>query len=199
MSLQHAFLDEAEIAQMAARWGTPIRQDIMLNVEPEFWYSWEEGKWQQRRGEVMFLLPRPGGLLLHRKPDYPKDGWRLLTGGIELGEGVDEAIAREPVEEVGLALGVRRYVAIVSYEIRCEGASYPWATHIFLLPYSDEALQPSHDDEIEETMVVPLTRMNAVADKLERLASPWRDWGRFRAVAHRIVQRYVKPEEIAKP
>lgn len=187
-------IDEAEIREMATLWGEPAREQVRLEVAPEFWLPWE-GKWESRRGEVLFLLPRPGGLLLHRKHHYPDGAWRLLTGGIERGEPVWETIAREPEEEVGLALPVRRYVALLSYEIVCEGRGWPWATHIFLLPWSDAPLQPSHDDEIAATTVAPLSGLPAVAGQLEGLASPWRAWGRFRALAHRAVARHLRPGE----
>jgi ADP-ribose pyrophosphatase YjhB (NUDIX family) len=195
VQMRREMVDEQEIVEMAAEWGTPMRFHAKLVVGPDFWMPWE-GKWHTRRGEVMFLLPRPGGLLLHRKAHYPEDVFRLLTGGIELEEGVRETIVREPLEEVGLELPVRRYVAVVSYEVECEGQSFPWATHIFMLPFSDAPLQPSHDDEIAETVIVALDGLVAVAEHLESLPAPWNDWGRFRAVAHRVVAQQVDAEEL---
>lgn len=188
-------VDEGEVAALAAAWGEPHRHHVELQVGPTFWYPWE-GKWHTRRGEVLFVLPRPGGLLLHRKPHYPQDCFRLLTGGIERGESVAAAIAREPEEEVGLSLPVRRYVALLSYDVRLGQEHFPWVTHIFLLPFSDAPLRPSHDGEIEEIRVLPLNALAAVADLLDRLPEPWQDWGRFRAFAHRLVLSHVRPEEL---
>lgn len=188
-------VDEQEIAALAADWGAPARFGTRLEVGLDFWMPWE-GKWHTRRGEVMFLLPRPGGLLLHRKHHYPPDAWRLLTGGIEIGETVRATIAREPLEEVGLDLPVRRFVAVAEYEVECEGQVCPWATYIFLMPWSDAPLQPSHDDEIAETVIVPLDGLVAVAEHLESLPVHWNDWGRFRAVAHRIVAQQVTLDEL---
>lgn len=195
MSAIQSLIDETEVAMMAAQWGEPLRHQIQLEVQPEFWIPWE-GKWHRRRGEVMFLLPRPGGLLLHRKAHYPTGAWRLLTGGIELNESARAAIAREPLEEVGLELPVTRYVAVIDYTITCRGESFPWVTHIFLLPFTDAPLRPSHDDEIAETAVAALPDLTGVAAHLEALPSPWADWGRFRAVAHRIVSQHVSPAEL---
>ncbi|MDQ4076968.1 MAG: NUDIX domain-containing protein [Chloroflexota bacterium] len=188
-------VDEAEVVGMAAEWGEPVREHVGLQIRREFWEAWGE-RWPGWHREVMFLLPRPGGLLLHRKAHYPPDGWRLPTGGIEPNERVREAIMREPVEEVGLALPVRRYVALLTYQMECEHEIFRCATHIFLLPFSDEPLQPSHDGEIEATKTAPLNTLAAVADQLERLDSPWHDWGRFRAIAHRVVQAHVQPDEL---
>jgi 8-oxo-dGTP pyrophosphatase MutT (NUDIX family) len=185
------FLDEAEINALAARYGVPETVRVQIDVGTEFWRPWEN-KWPWRRGEVMFLLPRPGGLLLHRKATYPADAWRLLTGGIELDESVAEALEREPVEEVGLLLPVEQYVGIVGYDVICEGRHFPFATHVFLMGFSDAPLHPSHDEEIADTRVVPPATLPAVARALESLQSNrWRDWGRFRAIAHRKVFEWL--------
>ncbi len=187
-------VDEGEVAAMAARWGEPAREAVTLSVGGAFWEAWG-ARWPGRHREVMFLLPRPGGLLLHRKAHYPTEGWRLLTGGVEAGELVSEAVAREPVEEVGLALPVRRYVALLTYDLVCEGEHFRCATHVFLLAWSDAPLQPQ-DDEIAATRTVPLAGLAEVAAQLEAMPSPWHDWGRFRAIAHRVVLREVRPDEV---
>jgi 8-oxo-dGTP pyrophosphatase MutT (NUDIX family) len=185
------FLDESEINAMAVRHGMPALAHEPLEVGIEFWGPWED-KWPWRRGEVMFLLPRPGGLLLHRKGNYPDAAWRLLTGGIELTESIGEALEREPVEEVGLLLPVQRYVGIVSYDVLCRGRHFPFATHVFLMGFSDAPLRPSHDDEIAATRIVSLAELPAVAAALESLPDKrWRDWGRFRALAHRRAYQWL--------
>jgi 8-oxo-dGTP pyrophosphatase MutT (NUDIX family) len=196
---ENPFLDDVEIRTLAQQHGTPHAIHVALEVGVAFWGPWEN-KWPWRRGEVMFLLPRPGGLLLHRKAHYPANAWRLLTGGIELNETVAGALEREPFEEVGLILPTVRYVGIISYDVNCEGRHYPFATHIFLLGYSDAPLNPSHDDEIAETHLATLTDLEKVAANLETLPDPkWQDWGRFRAVAHRKVADWLTPEEVLPP
>jgi ADP-ribose pyrophosphatase YjhB (NUDIX family) len=191
-------VDEVEVAVMAAQWGAPERAHFELSAGVEFLVPWD-GKWRQRRGEVMFLLPRAGGLLLHRKVHYPADAWRLPTGGIELHETVRDAIDREPVEEFGLALPVRRYAGLLTYDVVVERERYPFATHIFLLAYSDAPLQPSVDEEVAATLILPLSGLDSIARQLEALDSPWRDWGRFRAIAHRAVQAWVREDAVDGP
>lgn len=191
--VDNPFLEEAEIEALATEYGTPQRVHIPLEVGWFFWHPWQK-KWNKRRGEVMFLLPRPGGLLLHRKSHYPTKGWRLLTGGIESNETVAEALEREPLEEVGLLLPVKRYVGIVSYEVQYRGRQYPFATHIFLLGYSDAPLHPSHDDEIAETQVVGLSDLEQVATTLETLPFHWKDWGRFAPLPTAKLQNGLRPK-----
>ena len=191
--------DDSEIEALAQQYGVPQRYHADLAVDSGFWAPWE-GKWESRRGEVMFLLPRPGGLLLHRKKHYPNNGWRLLTGGIDLEERVGDALVREVMEEVGLTLPVRHYVGIIDYTLTDDsGKTYTFVTHIFLMGYSDEPLQPSHDDEISAVRTVSLRGLLATADDLDTITDPdWRSWGAFRAVAHRRVAEWIRVDELTR-
>ena len=192
------YFNDKHIKEMMVKWGEPVHQHIKLLVDQYFWLSWG-GKWQIQLGEVMFLLPRPGGLLLHRKSLYPPNCWRLLTGRIKPAEKLTDTLNREIMEEVGLSLPIKRYVGIVTYEISHNRLTLPWVTHIFLMGYSDAPLQPSFDDEIEETKVCSLQQLDQVANDLERLPKTWHDWGRYRAIAHRLVRQHVKAEELEAP
>ena len=191
------FLDERYVKEIEENWSDFDQEHFELAVGEYFWLPWG-GEWQTRLGEVMFLLPRPGGLLFHRKSFYPPDAWRLLTGGIKLAEPLVETLAREIKEEVGLSLPIRRYVGMITYNVSHETLSLPWITHVFVMDYSDEPLQPSIDDEIEATMVVPLDQIDQMADNLERLPHKWNDWGHYRAIGHRFVSKYVTAEDLAE-
>jgi 8-oxo-dGTP pyrophosphatase MutT (NUDIX family) len=184
-------LDEDEVATLATELGEPRRERIALAVDRVFFETWQS-KSTTRRGEVMFLLPRPGGLLLHTKAHYPPNSWRLLTGGVEVGEAVREALVREPQEEVGLALAPERFLGVVEYEFRWGGRTEPWVTYIFLMEASSAPLQPSVDDEIAATCEVVPAQLGTVAEALDALPGEYfHDWGRFRAIAHRLVAAWL--------
>lgn len=187
-------ISNEELRSLTDHFGTPIRKHVRMNVNANFFTPWEN-KFQSRHGEVMFLLPRPGGLLVHRKAHYPANAWRLLTGGIEFGETVRSALTREPREEVGFAPAVKRFVALLTYEIAHDGRSYPFATFIFLMDYSRQPLRPD-DDEIEETRVVALETLPDVAETLRTLDPEWQSWGAFRAYAHDVVADLLTTTEI---
>lgn len=193
-------MHESELPALAARWGAPARRHTALSVAPPFFafFTAADHVGPTARAEVLFLAPRPGGLLLHRKAPYPPDCFRLLTGTIERGESVAAAIEREPLEELGLPLAVRRYVARVDYTLDGLGLRHEWASHIFLLEHSAAPLTFAPDDEILEVRVAPLTALRAIAERLEALPDEggWREWGRYRAVAHRLVAELVHPDEL---
>ena len=190
-----AYLDPRFVKEIEENWSDFHEAHVKLEVEERFWLPWG-GQWQTRLGEVLFLLPRPGGVLLHRKSNYPPNAWRLLTGGIKLYEQLVQTLAREIREEVGLSLPIKRYVGMIAYDISHKTVTLPWITHVFVMSYSDAPLQPSVDDEIEATKVVPFDQLDRATDELERLPRQWHDWGRYRAIAHRFVSEHVTAEEL---
>lgn len=192
---ERAIVIPEEVDDLATRFGTPQREHVRLDVSEDFFLPWE-GKFYSRRGEVMFLLPRPGGLLVHRKAHYPPNVWRLLTGGIELGERVEEALLREPEEEIGFTPPVRRFVGVLTYDIGIENRRVDFATYIFLMSYSDRPIRQGEGEEIAEAREMPLSALPALAEDLRTLPGRWRDWGRFRAVAHDLVAQWVREEEL---
>ena len=193
-------MHDDESPALAARWGEPARHHAALRVAPPFFdiFAPAGHVGPTARAEVIFLVPRPGGILLHTKAHYPPGCFRLLTGTIERGESVASAIEREPLEELGIALPVRRYVARIEYALDGGALTHHWASHLFLLDYSEAPLAFGPDEEIAATRVVPLAALDAVADALEAMpdVGGWRDWGRYRAVAHRLAARLVADDEV---
>jgi len=60
---------------------------------------------------VIMLAEHEGRVLLGRQPQYPAGRYSALAGFVEPGESVEEAVARELMEEAGLVVGDVRYVA----------------------------------------------------------------------------------------
>jgi NAD+ diphosphatase len=60
---------------------------------------------------VIMLAEHEGRVLLGRQPQYPAGRYSALAGFVEPGESIEEAVARELMEEAGVAVGDVRYVA----------------------------------------------------------------------------------------
>ncbi len=56
------------------------------------------------------LVRRPGEVLLTRQADWPVGRYSLVSGFVEFGECLEEAAAREVLEETGVRVGNLRYV-----------------------------------------------------------------------------------------
>jgi NAD+ diphosphatase len=60
---------------------------------------------------VIMLAEHDGKVLVARQPQYPPGRYSALAGFVEPGESIEEAVARELMEEAGLAVTDVRYVA----------------------------------------------------------------------------------------
>ena len=60
---------------------------------------------------VIMLAEHQGRVLVARQPQYPPGRYSALAGFIEPGESIEEAVARELMEEAGVAATGVRYVA----------------------------------------------------------------------------------------
>jgi len=59
---------------------------------------------------VIVLVQRPGEVLLTRKAEWPPGRYSLVAGFIDFGECLEEAVAREVLEETGVRVTNVRYV-----------------------------------------------------------------------------------------
>jgi len=185
---------ELEIADLAARYGAPHRVAIELQGGP-----FDPLVMADRYGEVCMAIRRPNGKLISAiKTFYPSGAFRLLTGGVQHGEPIADALTREVAEETGLDALVRRFLAVIEY--RLARGEYSFATFAFLLEEvggtlavqdPNEQIGAFHELAIDELPAQSdfLARLPDVVD--ERIAGSWRDWGRFRAVVHRVAYEVI--------
>ena len=197
-SLHDVELSEAArraVADLGRRYGEP------LGIEAPIDDGFDDPiRRADRFGEVLMAIRRPSGkLLLSIKTFYPRGAYRLPTGGIHHGEPVLDALVRETREETGLDTEVRRFLATIAYRPRSAANGPPiFHTFAFLVDELGGTLGTLDPGErIESWSEVWPDDLPAVAERLERVASKrsdeiggdWAHWGRFRAVAHRVVHR----------
>lgn len=92
---------------------------------------------------VIMLVVGPAGALLGRRADWPANRYSALAGFVSPGESLEEAVAREVVEEAGVEIGRPRYVS-----------SQPWPFPAslmlgFIVPWSGGEIGGS-DPELED-------------------------------------------------
>lgn len=181
-----------EIDELAARFGKPRRVEVV--IRPFF----DPVQRPDRFAEVCMVIRRRNGKVpLGIKTFYPRGAHRLPTGGIHHGEPILDALRRETEEETGLETEVKRFLAWISYRSVSAPQGPPlFHTFAFLLDEVGGAFETSDlEEQIEEWIEVDPPALGGVADRLERIASApsdeiggdWADWGRFRAVVHRVV------------
>jgi 8-oxo-dGTP pyrophosphatase MutT (NUDIX family) len=182
-----------EIGELARRYGEPRRVDATIYDGFD-----DPIRRTDRFGEVLMAVRRPNGkLLVAIKTFYPRGAYRLPTGGIHHGESIHGALLRETKEETGLDTRVRRFLAAIAYRGRSAPTAAPlFHTFAFLLDEVSGTLGAlDTDEQIEDWREMTPADVRTQAAALERLATDgtksiggsWSDWGRFRAIAHRVV------------
>ena len=180
---------EAEFETLQTMYGSTrrIAAEILVGAAGSRW--WNVEKTRRRDGEVVLFVRRlDGSLLLHTKDFYPPGALRVPSGGIKPGEAVLAALWRELAEETGLEVEIEQLVAVVDFAIRIGEVSMAYPSYSFLLREVSGELKTSDQDErISAFAQVPFEDLCRVAASLEGLSGEWREWGKFRAIPHRLV------------
>lgn len=187
-----SLVDEAEVTALAARYGDPVRWSRVLDI-PARMLGEREKALKKRRGETVLAIPRPARrVLLHTKTFYPSGAYRLLSGGIESGERVEDGARREIREETGFSVQPSRFLGVVEYEFRNGSHIAPWVSYLFLTEETSEPPQVMDSGEgIADFREIEWAGLVQVAEELERLPGEWNAWGRFRAIPHRLAAEFA--------
>ncbi|MBI2842069.1 MAG: NUDIX hydrolase [Armatimonadetes bacterium] len=139
--------------------------------------------------EVVLLVPRRGGkVLLHTKSFYPAGTYRLPTGRMLPGETPEVAFGREFREELGQDGAIERKLGIIRCRLISGNESVEIVSHVYLSQeLAQEPYASDEDEQITGFVDVPFEELSTVARRLRALPNAWRDWGRFRAIAHDFV------------
>lgn len=190
-------VDTKGLQRTIKRYGEPVRRCCTLPITEESVSYWERVL-SRRHAEVVFLIRRTTGLYItHTKASYPSGVYRLPSGGIEPGEDLLCALWREVTEETNLSLRIEDFLAIIHYRFIYGEKRLPFTSYLFNLQEDDARTLRATDPEEEITGFKEntLTEIGALAEELESLCGKWRDWGRFRAVVHRVVEELLSEKE----
>ncbi len=184
-----------ELQELTQRYGEPLNRVADLQTYEQF----DPLSKADRYGEVCMVIRRKNGCLLTMiKSYYPEGCYRLLTGGINHGEYILDALLRETQEETGLQVTVQRFLAAVTYyrDGNHEDQVPAFYTFAFLLDEVSGILAPEDEEEkVQDFREVTTDELLPLAERLgnlgdqysSELEGEWGDWGRFRAVIHRVV------------
>jgi 8-oxo-dGTP pyrophosphatase MutT (NUDIX family) len=186
-------VDPTEVASLAARFGQPrIRRQIIQADEYMYARRWRSKP--DRRGEVVFAIRQPDGtILLHTKHSYKQPIFRLLSGGINPDEPVEQALQREVLEETGQEATIKRFIGVLDCRFVYDGSIAPFASYVFYLESGAGQLKSS-DGEILCYKRVTLPQLVEVAAALRQLDGERRCWGFWRSLAHDLVCEVLLPD-----
>jgi len=144
---------------------------------------------KSRRGEVVMVIPNDRGRLwLHTKAFYPKGVYRLMTGGIGIGEKPPQTMKRETVEETGFSVDIDRCLAVITYTLSGADDPLSFVSYAFLTSPTNGLPQPTDTNEaISDFRAVSIKGLLKAGRQLCSIEGRFADWGIFRAIAHEIV------------
>jgi ADP-ribose pyrophosphatase YjhB (NUDIX family) len=182
-----------ELALLSQRYGQPLTRIVDLHHTKLF----DPLSANDRYGEICMVVQRPNGhLLTMTKTFYPRNAYRLPTGGINHGEPILDALLREVKEETNLDVQVERFLAIAAYRHASQGMQPIFYSFAFLLKeLAGELSVIDEDERVEDFREILPEELPAIAQTLRQVAHEysneiegnWSDWGEFRAAIHHLV------------
>ncbi len=112
-----------------------------------------------RQHDITFCILNESQLVVIAKPSFPPGAFRIPSGGLRPGEPLEAGLAREAMEETGLAVTPHRYVLRVSARFTNQGREILWYSHVFTALTVDRVLAPIDWDEISEARWVTLDEL----------------------------------------
>lgn len=149
-----------------------------------------------RRGEVGFFLKRKNGkYVVVRSKKYPKNIYRIPTGGIGFTESVIDALYREVKEELGVEFEIESFKGIVEYTIKYKEEVLKFYSYLFeISEVSGNLIEDATEDEITGYREIDIDELKNVAKKLSSVEGSWKDWCSFRV---KLIDFYLKGEKDA--
>lgn len=177
--------NDKELEKLRKKFGEFERVTFEFNSLSPTFRSWVE-KLTRRRGEIILVVPRgQGKVLLHTKPHYPEDIFRLPTGGIHPEEAALDAARREGFEEIGFKPKELQLLGVLENVFWLKQDKYVYPSFVFQTEEYRKKPKPTDPDEaISGFRDADALELQTTAVLLASLPGGWNDWGRFRAAPH---------------
>jgi 8-oxo-dGTP pyrophosphatase MutT (NUDIX family) len=143
------------LQQSESRYGAPSQIRLNYAAPREHFEFIRSTQKDGRAHDITLYLFHDRRLAVTRKPMYPPGAFRPPSGGIKPGESLEEGVAREGWEELGIRLAPVRYLLRVRLDFVCGGDRIPWTTHVFIvrsLEPNPPILNPQDTREIAQAV-----------------------------------------------
>lgn len=189
--------NDKELEKLRKRFGDFERVTFEFKSLSPTFRGWVE-KLMRRRGEIILVVPRgEGKVLLHTKPHYPDDVFRLPTGGIRPDEAAVAAAKREGFEEIGFKPKELQLLGVLDNVFWLKEDKYVYPSFVFQTEEYTKKPKPTDPDEpISGFRNADVLELRTAALLLASLPGGWNDWGRFRAAPHLWLAKWLQAERL---
>ncbi len=186
------FVKSGEIARMERLYGRPAEDRVAFEMARKDWGILRGSQVDGRAHDVTVYVRRGDEVAVIAKHSYPPGIYRAPSGGILPAESMEEGIAREMMEELGVEIVLRRYLLRETADFSHAGTMVRWTTHVFTADPLATDLAPRDHKEIREARWISMDELTGrIGDALA--ASPSAGL-RYRGYLHRRVV-----EELSRP
>ncbi len=187
--------NEAEYYYICEKLGTDSQiKDVTIRYSTAGYFNRIRNMIQRdRRAEVVFCVIRPNGKVITVTcADYPKDTYRIPTGGVGHGEDILEAVFREVREELGLEVQIRAFAGVIRIRFEFEEEHVMFYSYVFIVNETGgRLLVDASDDEISGIREVDRDGLGQTVRSLYELKGKWQDWGKFRYITTNAVLQWL--------
>lgn len=158
-------------------------KEVVINYASNSFFNFMKNNIQKdRRGEVVFCVIRPNGKIISITcKEYPKNIYRIPTGGIGHNEDISDAVFREVKEELGIDIEVMSFAGVLKIKFQHKNEFARFYSYMFILKETGgNLLKDASDDEISEIFEASLDELQNIVTNLKNLNGRWKDWGTFR-------------------
>jgi ADP-ribose pyrophosphatase YjhB (NUDIX family) len=182
-------VDDSVLAPARSRYGEPLLLPYETQISAAELALVRRSTTKGRFHDVTFYVFNGDRLALIRKPHYEEGLWRPPGGGLRRGEPLAQGLAREALEELGVAVETTRYLLRAEATFTYGAERIPWQTHVLAAATEEEELVPLDTREISAARWGTLEELQGPIREL--LLATGRPLWRYRVALHDATARVL--------
>ncbi len=187
---------DREVRELITAHGNPARRTYRIEAD-EYIRAYRWRPENDRRAEVVFAIQDPNEQIwMHTKAHYPAHLSRLPSGGVQLNEGIHDALLREIAEETGWDasgrdLSIQRFIGLLEYHFHHQGSIVKFASYVFHLRSNGTSPTINDPEEIHAFRAIRPSQLLQLTVDMRNMMGERRGWGQWRSLAHELVHDYL--------
>jgi ADP-ribose pyrophosphatase YjhB (NUDIX family) len=147
------YITSAMLQEFEQRYGSPVEFSAQFMMQPGEFEFLRKSRKNERSHDVTFFIRKENLWIVNSKHWYPPGLYRIPSGGIKLGESIEDGIRREVYEETGCEIDLLRYFMRIEVRFVCASEHEDWVSYLILADWLSGQLEPVDVREIKEVVL----------------------------------------------